>query len=265
MKTIILLLISVLFITLNFAQTLEEDRAYFNNCEQELNEVYQELIAAKLSDTVFIENLKTSQQEWLQFRDAQLRLMYPKHTQIENVNLLSGKELTYLSYLTGNRTAELLNLLNTFSGKMVYISDLQLMRTENIHGGIGIDKPYWTNEIVICGKKFRKGIVIHPKGGGKVAYAEFLIPNEGGRLLGTAGYCEGGGLASSNRKMRYRIFVDNELLYGNELIGKECRGVNLNLGTGKILRIEADDGDDWNFSDHMAFGDFKIIYDQDDK
>ena len=143
---------------------------------------------------------------------------------------------------------------------MVYVSDLEIICSDKIHGGIGLDKPYWTDELVICGKRYRKGVVIHPEDGGKVAYAEFLIPGKGGQLLGAAGYCEGGGYATSDRKMRYRIFVDDELVYGNELIGKECRGVNLNLGTGKVLRIETDDGGDRNYSDHMAFGDLRIIY-----
>jgi uncharacterized protein YecT (DUF1311 family) len=260
MKKILLLLSCILAITLSLAQTREDGRAYFENSDKQLNDVYQNLLVTNQSDTVFTKNLKTSQRAWLQFRDAQFSLLFPEHASIEKRDLLSNNELIYLAYLTENRTKVLRDLLNVSTIKSEYISDLQLVRSNNIYGGIGLDKPYWTSEIIICGKKYKKGVVIHPEDGGNVAYAEFLIPRTGGQLLGVAGYCEGNGSTKSSRKMRFRIFVDNELLYGNELIGKECLGVNLNLGKGKVLRIETDDGGDRNYFDHMAFGDLRIIY-----
>ncbi len=260
MKTILLILILILPITLSFPQTHEDTRTYFENIDKKLNDIYQKLMVTNRSDTIFIRNLKISQRAWLKFRDAQFTLIYPEHAAIEKEDSLSRNELTYLAYLTENRTKVLLGLLNPSIIKTVYVSDLQIIRSSNIHGGIGLDKPYWTNELVICGKKYRKGVVIHPEKGGIVAYAEFLIPKKGGHLLGVAGYGEGGGYATSHGKMRYRIFVDGELLYGNELTGKECRGFDLNLDSGKVLRIETDDGGDGNYSDHMAFGDLRIIY-----
>ena len=74
MKTIILFLSLIIPIMLSFAQTQEEDRTYFENSDKQLNEIYQKLIVANRSDTMFIKNLKTSQRSWLQFRDAQLTL-----------------------------------------------------------------------------------------------------------------------------------------------------------------------------------------------
>jgi|GEM_PF-1680584 len=260
MKTLLLFLSFCLPITLSFAQTLEESRTYFENSDRQLNDTYQKLIGANRSDSIFIKNLKTSQRAWLQFRDAQLTLTYPEHASMENINLLSSSELIYLAYLTDDRTDVLLDLFDASTIKTVYVSDLQIIRSDHINVGIGLDKPYWTDKLIICGKRYRKGVVIHPKDGGKVAYAEFLIPKQGGQLLGVAGYGEGSSYSSYYGKMRFRIFVDDELVYGNELIGKECRGVNLNLGTGKILRIETDDGGDRNYSDHMAFGDLRIEY-----
>ncbi len=50
------------------------------------------------------------------------------------------------------------------------------------------------------------------------------------------------------------------LLYERELKGEECIKLNLDLGFGRVLRIETDDGDDGYFSDQMAFGDLRIIY-----
>ena len=260
MKIKVLILSLILPLTLSFSQTQEGGKTFFEQSDKKLNDVYQKLIAAKRSDTMFIKNLKNSQRAWLQFRDAQLTLIYPEHAPIENKDSLSGNELTYLGYLTEKRTKVLLDILNAATEKTIYVSDLQIIRSGNINGGIGLDKPYWTSELVICGKKYRKGVVIHPKEGGIVAYAEFLLPKKGGRLLGVAGYSEGNGYTAYRGKMRYRIFIDGELLYGNELVGKECRGIDLNLGSGKVLRIETDDGGDGNYSDHMSFGDLRIIY-----
>lgn len=260
MRRILVVLSLIVPIALSFAQTKDESRVYFENSDRQLNDIYQRLVDAKKEDKLYIENLKISQQAWLKLRDAQLTLMYPDHSSIEKPDLLSSSELKYLAYLTDERVDVLLDLYNASTIKTIYVSDLQIICTEDINNGIGLDKPYWADEIVICGKRYRKGVVIHPKDGGRVAYAEFIIPKKGGKLIGVAGYGEGGSYVSTHGKMRFRIFVDDELIYGNELFGKECRGINLNLDDGKILRIETDDGGDRNYSDHMAFGDLKIVY-----
>ena len=260
MKTLLLILSLILPLTLLYPQGWENSRTYFKNNDKMLNDIYQELLVANRSDTTFINNLRVSQRIWIKFRDAQLTLMFPEHASIEKMELLSRNELVYLAHLTEDRTKVLSELLKPSTSKMVYVSDLEIIHSGNIHGGIGIDKPYWTSELVICGKKYSKGLVMHPESGGIVACAEFLLPQKGGHLLGVAGYAEGGGRVTYHGKMRYRIFVDGELLYGNELTGKECRGIDLDLGTGRVLRIETDDGNDGNYSDHMAFGDLRIEY-----
>lgn len=262
MKAILFLQSLFIMIPLSFAQIQADEITYLETVEKQLDEVYQNLISENQSEKIFVKNLKAAQQAWLQYRDLQFSLFFPNHKPIEKKNLLTCEELKFLSDLTENRTMELLNLLNDLSGRIEYVSDLEIIRYDKIHYGIGLDKPYWSKDLIICGKKYNKGIVIHPEDYGKVAYVEFRIPKEGGQLLGVAGYCEGNGNAPYNRKMRFRIFVDNQVIYGNELIGKECRGINLSLGKGKILRIETDDGGDRNFSDHMAFGDLRIVYDQ---
>lgn len=260
MKRTLIILSLILPVSLLYPQTNKDGRNYFKKSDKKLNEVYQNLISENKQDNVFIQNLRVSQRAWLQFRNAQLTLTYPEHASIQNMDSLSGNELTYLAHLTEERTKVLLELLKPSTDKMVYVSDLEVLRSGNVHGGLGLDKPYWADNIVICGKKYKKGVVIHPKDDGSIAYAEFLIPKKGGRLLGVAGYAEGGGYVAYHGKMRYRILVDGELLYGNELTGKECRGVDLNLGSGKVLRIESDDGMDGNYSDHMAFGNLRIEY-----
>jgi uncharacterized protein YecT (DUF1311 family) len=260
MKKILLFLSLIFPLAILYPQNYGDCRTYFEKSDRNLNDIYRELITANGSNTPFINNLRNSQRAWIQFRDAQLTLIYPEHASIEKKDSLSASELLYLAHLTDNRTKVLLGLLNPTTAKRVYVSDLELIRTENINGGIGLNKPYWADAIVICGKKYRKGVVIHPKDDGSTAYAEFLIPKEGGNLRGVAGWASEGAYVSYHGRMRYRIYVDNELLYGNELKGKECRGVDINLETGKVLRIETDDGGDGNYSDHMAFGDLRIEY-----
>jgi uncharacterized protein YecT (DUF1311 family) len=262
MKTLLLILSLILPLTLLYPQGWTDGYTYFKNSDKKLNYIYQELIVTSQSDTTFIKNLRVSQRIWIKFRDAQLTLMFPEHASIEKMNLLSSNELLYLAHLTEDRTKVLSELLKPATNKMVYVSNLEIIHSGNIHGGIGIDKPYWTNELVICGKRYSKGLIMHPESGGIVAYAEFLLPQKGGHIIGVAGYAEGEGSVTYNGKMRYRIFVDGELLYGNELIGKECRGIDLDLGTGRVLRIETDDGNDGNYSDQIAFGDLRIVYSQ---
>ena len=256
-------------------------RAFFEKSDKNLNDVYQRLLLAKRHDTIFIKNLRASERIWIKFRDAQLTLKYPKHVSVEKRDPLPMNQAMYLAHLTEDRTKMLLELLKTptngvaahhtlhdnvydesrngYNRMKIYVSDLKIIRSGNVHGGMGIDRPYWRDDLVICGKKYRKGIVMHPENGGIIAYAEFLLPKKGGHLLGIAGWAEEEG-AIHQGKMRYRIFIDGELLCGNELSGKESRKVDLDLGLGKVLRIETDDGLDGNEADHMAFGDLSIIY-----
>jgi hypothetical protein len=143
--------------------------------------------------------------------------------------------------------------------KDIYVSDLKILRSGYVHGGIGKDRPYWTDKLIICGKEFTKGVVIHPEDDGIIAFVEYRLPKRRGWLSGVAGWAEEEGAVHSG-KMSFRFFVGGKLLYGNELKGKECQKVNLDLGSGRILRIETDDGGDGNNADHMAFGDLRIRY-----
>jgi uncharacterized protein YecT (DUF1311 family) len=260
MKKTIIILSLIFSINLAYSQSYEESRNYYENSDNKLNDIYKQLIDLNRTDSVFVTNLRTSERAWIQYRDAQLNLLYPDDTNIEEIKTMSQNELIYLAHLTENRTKILLEMLKPFTTKEVYVSDLEVIRSKDIHGGLGIDKPYWTSEILICGKIYKKGIVVHPEAGGPVAYVEFQIPKEGGHLLGVVGWAGGTGSYKYRGRMRYRILIDGELIYGDELVGKECKGINLDLSTGKVLRIETDDGGDGNYSDHLAFGNLRIEY-----
>ena len=272
MKTFFLILCLIFSTAISFSQADDYSRTLFEKSDKQLNETYQKLLFIKQSDTVFIKNLKASQRIWIQFRDAQLKLKYPDHASFEKKGPIPIREAMYLVQLTDERTKELLERLKTSMSELeddvrysrndslkVYVSDLTIIYSADLAGGVGIDRPYWTDELILCGKKYKKGIIMHPKNGGTIGFAEFRLPKKGGRLVGLAGWAEATG-ATSRGKMRFRIFVDGELLYGRELIGMECQRIDLDLGPAKVLRIETDDGGDGYYSDHMAFGDLRILY-----
>ena len=259
MKTIFLILSLSLSITVSLAQTHEDGFAIFARSDEKLNEVYQKLLLAKQSDAIFLRDLKDCERKWIQFRDAQFSLKYPTHASVVERDSLPVNQAIYLAQLTEDQTGVLLELLRTSTGEEVYVSDLKIIRSGDVHGGVGIDKPYWGDELIICGTRYKKGLLIHPEDGGIIAYVEFQLPKDGGRLLGVAGWAEQGNAIHPGR-MRFRIFVDGEFLYGNELIEKECRGIDLDLPSGSVLRIETDDGGDGYTADHMAFGDLRIAY-----
>ena len=52
----------------------------------------------------------------------------------------------------------------------------------------------------------------------------------------------------------------NSKLVHAEITGTQSQDLDLDLGQCKVLRIETDDGFDGNTSDHMAFGDLRIVY-----
>lgn len=50
----------------------------FLAADKELNKVYQQMLKEYRSDSVFIKNLKKSQRTWIQFREAEMNMMYPE-------------------------------------------------------------------------------------------------------------------------------------------------------------------------------------------
>ena len=247
--------------------------AAFENSDKKLNQAYKMLLLAKQSDTTFIENIKASERLWVQFRDAEFTVKFPEHPPIENKDLLSNDQAAYLARFTENRTKVLLDWLKTATSDLeefydnengprladVYISDMRIFRSANINGEVGINRPSWSDQLIIRGKKFNKGLVIQPMSSGTIAYVEYLLLKPGGHIHGVAGRAEGAGGGREGR-MRFRFFVDNRLLYADEIGGGESKTVDMDLSHGRILRIETDDGFDGILNDYMAFGDLKIIY-----
>lgn len=81
MKNILLLLAGSLLSFTSFGQSQaamnqEADVAY-RKADQELNRVYQQIFKEYRAQPAFLQSLKTAQQRWLQFRDAEMKARYP--------------------------------------------------------------------------------------------------------------------------------------------------------------------------------------------
>jgi uncharacterized protein YecT (DUF1311 family) len=80
MKYILTIIISIICLT-GFSQTQADmnDDAFnsYKKTDKELNDIYKAILKEYKSDTVFIQNLKTSQRIWITFRDAELQVKYP--------------------------------------------------------------------------------------------------------------------------------------------------------------------------------------------
>lgn len=64
-----------------FGQTQAEMNKFAINeyakADKHLNTIYNQILKEYKDDTAFINNLKKSQRLWIQFRDAEMKMMYP--------------------------------------------------------------------------------------------------------------------------------------------------------------------------------------------
>ena len=75
----------------------------YHQVDQELNDVYQQILNLYKSDTTFIQNLKSSQRIWIQFRDAELEIKYPDKSSGVYGSIHPICRADYLSELTRER------------------------------------------------------------------------------------------------------------------------------------------------------------------
>ena len=109
----------ILFLNLqSYSQTQLEmnDDAYndYSKADNELNDIYQEVIEKYKSDTIFIEKLRIAQRIWIQFRDAELDLKYPEREPGYYGSVLPMCKGYYLAYLTKTRTEALKEFLKPY-------------------------------------------------------------------------------------------------------------------------------------------------------
>lgn len=81
MKRVLLLSVFIFFITTAFSQTQIEMNADANESykkvDDQLNTVYQVILRKYAKNVKFINALRTSQKLWIQFRDAEVKMLYP--------------------------------------------------------------------------------------------------------------------------------------------------------------------------------------------
>jgi uncharacterized protein YecT (DUF1311 family) len=49
----------------------------YNKADKKLNAIYNQIVNEYKEDTAFISNIKKAQRLWIQFRDAEIKMMYP--------------------------------------------------------------------------------------------------------------------------------------------------------------------------------------------
>lgn len=59
------------------SQMTEQACAEFKKADVELNRVYQQILAAKAGDAVFVKAFREAQRAWITFRAAHLKSIYP--------------------------------------------------------------------------------------------------------------------------------------------------------------------------------------------
>jgi uncharacterized protein YecT (DUF1311 family) len=112
MKALVLiLLVFCSFSQLSFAQTQsdmnEESSRSYKEVDASLNNVYKQILKLYDKNPLFIKNLKGAQRQWVQFRDAQLSMKFPKRRNGYYGSALPICQAIYLKELTELRVKEL--------------------------------------------------------------------------------------------------------------------------------------------------------------
>jgi len=143
--------------------------------------------------------------------------------------------------------------------KYLYLSDIDPIRVSNICGELQRDKVYWQNEIWIAGKYFKKGLGTHAPQYGK-GVVEYRIPEGYNQFEATIGLARQDGLSISRGSTRFRIYVNNTIVYSSGIVraGKSI-DISILVENDAILRLEIDNGDDGHNSDHSTWGNARLI------
>ena len=104
---IILSILICLTCSIGYSQTQlkinQQANDSYKNADNELNEIYKQILNEYESDTVFIRNLKASQRIWITFRDAELKVKYPDREPGYYGSIHPECEASYLEKLTRER------------------------------------------------------------------------------------------------------------------------------------------------------------------
>ena len=116
MKKLLVLASFLSCISISFGQTQsdlnEAEHKKYLKADKELNSVYQKILKEYKEDTSFIKNLKQSQNIWVQFRDAEMKMRYPNRESGHYGSVLPMCWSIYLKELTDERIKTLQVWLN---------------------------------------------------------------------------------------------------------------------------------------------------------
>ncbi|NIG52440.1 lysozyme inhibitor LprI family protein [Chitinophaga sp. Cy-1792] len=115
MKYILIALLLITAASKGFAQTQAEmnrkaNEAY-KEADKKLNEVYQLIQKDYSANKKFIENLKAAQRLWIEFRDAQVQMMFPEPAKSYG-SMFPVCKANYLAELTTQRLEALRPWIN---------------------------------------------------------------------------------------------------------------------------------------------------------
>jgi len=143
-------------------------------------------------------------------------------------------------------------------GPDVFLSDMTESRSGDIHGGLGKDRPYWTPELLIGGRRFAKGIVTCPGPSAARAFVEYPLGGGFSRFQATLGSAADQGNYGKGT-MNYSILVDGKLVeQGHFPTPPATREINVSVQGGQTLRLEVDNGGDGHNADHAAWGNARL-------
>ena len=90
----------------------QEAYAEFAEADKELNNIYQNILRTYKSDSQFISKLKSTQRIWIEFRNAELEMKFPKKDKSYYGSSYPMCKALYLKELTEERTKKLKVWLN---------------------------------------------------------------------------------------------------------------------------------------------------------
>ena len=78
-KLLLTILLNHLVLAVTYSQTNINNDAnqIYKDSDTELNELYKEILKEYSTDTIFIQAFRTSQLNWIKFRDSKLKMKYP--------------------------------------------------------------------------------------------------------------------------------------------------------------------------------------------
>ncbi len=220
-----LVVLMTLFCTIAYSQTQSQMNMSaadsYQEVDTELNRVYQIILTEYKDDAEFINNLRTSQRLWIQFRDAEVKVKYPNRGDYGSSHSMCVAG--YLAELTQERTQTLQTWLNGYEEgdlcngsvkNIVEQEDSYLIDSESFYGISNGDAIAKHRDVL------EKGILKTGEGDFDV----FYIKNKKGEILG-------------HFEPEFRDESKVGTIYIESPLAKTKQGVHIGMTFGELERI----------------------------